>query len=176
MKKVSDSPTASSKGARGGHNRGMGMAGLLRAASVTLAAAGIYRLLQQLVTAPGLDPSVLAEYGPDLPAGLPGGGTVHLVAPWMPHAVSGTAAIGTYVSASVVVLLLSGLIPSLRRLRDSGPSNQAGFQRVIASATALLAAAHGLGTALYLEEISGPHVRDCPRLRIRDGPSARERC
>ncbi len=123
---------------------------------MTLAAAGFYRLLQQLVTVPGLDPSVLAEYGPDLPAGLPGGGSVHLVAPWMPHAVSGTAAIGTYVSASVVVLLLSGLIPSLRRLREAGPSNQAGFHRVITAATALLAAAHGLGTALFLEGIHGP--------------------
>ena len=128
----------------------------VRAAAVTLAAAGFYRLLQQLVTLPGLDLSVLAEYGPDLPEGLPGGGAVHLVAPWMPHAVSGTAAIGTYVSASVVVLLLSGLIPSLRRLREAGVSNQGAFQRVIAAATALLAAAHGLGTALYLEEISGP--------------------
>ena len=156
MQKVSDSPTASSKGARGGHNRGMGIAGLLRAAAVTLAAAGIYRLLQQFVTLPGLDPSVLAEYGPDLPAGLPGGGSVHLVTPWMPHAVSGTAAIGTYVGASVLVLLLSAALPSLRRLREAGPSNQASFHRVITAATALLAAAHGLGTALYLEEISGP--------------------
>lgn len=152
---MSDSPTGSSKGARGGHHRGLD-AGLLRSAAVTLAAAGFYRLLQQLVTVPGLDPSVLAEYGPDAPKGLPTGGAVHLVAPWMPHAVSGTAAIGTYVSASVLVLLLSAVLPSLRRLREAGVSNQAAFQRVIAAATALLAAAHGLGTALYLEGIHGP--------------------
>lgn len=81
---------------------------------------------------------------------------MHLAAPWMPHAVSGTAAIGTYVSASVLVVLLSGLVPSLRRLREAGVSNQAGFQWVIAAATALLAAAHGLGSAFYLEEIHGP--------------------
>ena len=130
--------------------------GVAKAAAVTLAAAGFYRLLQQLITVPGLDLSVLAEYGLDRPSRLPAGGYVHLVTPWMPHAVSGTAAIGTYVSASVLVVLLSGLIPSLRRMREAGVSNQAGFQWVIAAATALLAAAHGLGTALYLEGISGP--------------------
>ena len=134
-------------------------AGLLRAAAVTLAAAGFYRLLQQLVTVPGLNLSVLAEWW--YPAssgfhGLPVGGGLHLVSPWMPHAVSGTAAIGTYVSASVLVLLLSGVLPFLRRLRESGVSNQAGFQWVIAAATALLAAAHGLGTALHLEGLHGP--------------------
>ena len=139
-----------------GGEGGPGGAGLLRPAAVTLLAAGFYRLLQQLLTVPGLDPSVLAEYGLDRPSGLPGGGPVHLVAPWMPHAVSGTAAIGTYVSASVLVVLLSGLIPSLRRLREAGVSNQAGFQWVIAAATALLAAGHALVTALYLEGIQGP--------------------
>ena len=132
--------------------------GVAKAAAVTLAAAGFYRLLQQLVTVPGLDLSVLAEWfpGSGAPPGLPEGGSVQLAALWIPHAVSGTAAIGTYVSASVLVVLLSGLIPSLRRLREAGVSNQAGFQWVIAAATALLAAAHGLGTALYLEGISGP--------------------
>ncbi len=132
--------------------------GVAKAAAVTLAAAGFYRLLQQLITVPGLDLSVLAEWfpGSGAPPGLPEGGSVQLAALWIPHAVSGTAAIGTYVSASVLVLLLSGVLPFLRRLRESGVSNQAGFQWVIAAATALLAAAHGLGTALYLEGISGP--------------------
>ena len=154
---MSDIQTGGSSEARGGHHRGPGGAGLIRAAAVTLLAAGFYRLLQQLVTVPGLDLSVLAEFfgGGAGPPGLPGG-PAQLVTPWMPHAVSGTAAIGTYVSASVLVLLLSGPIPSLRRLREAGPSNQAGFQRVIAAATALLAAAHGLVTALYFEGIHGP--------------------
>ena len=148
--KVSDCPT--------GGKGGLAKAGLFHAAAVTLAAAGFYRLLQQLVTVPGLDLSVLAEFyaGYGVPPRLPAGVPVELATPWMPHAVSGTAAIGTYVSASVLVLLLSGPIPFLRRLREAGVSNQAGFQWVIAAATALLAAAHGLGTALYLEEISGP--------------------
>ena len=152
---MSDSPTGGSSGTRGGHHRGPG---LLRAAVVTLLAAGIYRLLQQLVTAPGLDLSVLAEFygGSGGPPGLPAGGSVEHSVLWMPHAVSGTAAVGTYVSASVLVVLLSGVIPSLRRLREAGPSNQAGFQWVIAATTALLAAAHGLGAALYLEGIHGP--------------------
>ena len=145
---MSDSPTG---------GEGLGGAGLIRAAAVTLLAAGFYRLLQQLLTVPGLDLSVLAEFdvGRGGPPGLPGG-PAQLVTPWMPHAVSGTAAIGTYVSASVLVLLLSGPIPSLRRLREAGVSSQAGFQRVIAATTALLAAAHGFGTAVYLEGIHGP--------------------
>ncbi|MCY3735841.1 MAG: hypothetical protein OXG13_05535 [Gemmatimonadaceae bacterium] len=144
-------------GAPDGHHLGLAAAGLLRPAAVTLIAAGLYRLLQQLLTAPGLDLSVLAEFfgGGGGPPGLPGG-PMQLVTPWMPHAASGTAAIGTYVSASVLVVLLSGVIPSLRRLREAGVSNQAGFQWVIAATTALLAAAHGLGAALYLEGIDGP--------------------
>ena len=99
--------------------------GVAKAAAVTLAAAGFYRLLQQLVTFPGLDLSVLAEWfpGSGAPPGLPEGGSVQLAALWIPHAVSGTAAIGTYVSASVLVLLLSGVLPFLRRLRESGVSN-----------------------------------------------------
>lgn len=133
-------------------------AGLPGAAAVTLLAAGFYLLLQQLVTVPGLDPSALAEfYGRSGgPPGLPDGGPVDVGTLWIPHADSGTAAIGTYVNASILVVLLSGLIPSLRRLREAGVSNQAGFQRVIAAATAGLAAAHGLGTALYLEGLHGP--------------------
>ena len=152
--------------------------GVAKAAAVTLAAAGFYRLLQQLVTFPGLDLSVLAEWfpGSGAPPGLPEGGSVQLAALWIPHAVSGTAAIGTYVSASVLVLLLSGVLPFLRRLRESGVSNQAGFQWVIAAATALLAAAHGLGTALYLGGNLTARCRGCPRFLPPDGPSARERC
>ncbi len=153
---MSDIPTGGSSESRGGQRRGPGSAGLIRAVVVTLLAAGFYRLLQQLLTVPGLDLSVLAEFfgGGGGPPGLPGG-PAQLVTPWMPHAVSGTAAIGTYVCASVLVLLLSGVIPSLRRLREAGPSNQAGFQWVIAAATALLAAAHGLVAALYFEGIHG---------------------
>ena len=133
-------------------------AGLLRAAAVTLAAAGFYRLLQQLVTVPGLDLSVLAEWfpGSGAPPGLPEGGSVQLAALWIPHAVSGTAAIGTYVSASVLVLLLSGVLPFLRRLREAGAARQAGLQWVISAVTALLAAGHGLATALHLEGLHGP--------------------
>ena len=155
---MSDRPTGGVSGAPDGHHLGLAAAGLLRPAAVTLLAAGLYRLLQQLVTAPGLDLSVLAEFygGSGGPPGLPAGGSVEHSVLWMPHAVSGTAAIGTYVSASVLVVLLSGVIPSLRRLREAGVSNQAGFQWVIAATTALLAAAHGLGAALYLEGIDGP--------------------
>ena len=187
---MSDGPADGAGEARGSHHRqplnrpesgssegGPGVAGLLRAAAVTLLAAGVYRLLQQLITVPGLDLSVLAEFyaGSGVPPGLPAGVPVELVSPWMPHAVSGTAAIGTYVSASVLVVLLSGPIPFLRRLREAGPTSQAGFQWVIAAATALLAAAHGFGTALYLEEASGP-VSGLPAVAAPGGPSARGRC
>ena len=155
-------------------------AGLLRAAAVTLAAAGFYRLLQQLVTVPGLDLSVLAEWFPGSggPPGLPEGGHLRFVSPWMPHAVSGTAAIGTYVSASVLVLLASGLLPFLRRLREAGPARQAGLQWVIAGSSPRLRPSWPRATDSRRPSTSRGSTARCPgcrRSRLRGGPSARER-
>ena len=51
----------------------------IRRAVITLAAVGAYRLVQQVVTVPGFDPSVVAEFfgGSPAPAGLPEGWTIY---------------------------------------------------------------------------------------------------
>ncbi len=59
---------------------------LVQRAVVTLAAVGAYRLVQQIVTVPGFDQSVVAEFfsGSQVPPGLPegGGGASSRCPPW----------------------------------------------------------------------------------------------
>ena len=130
---------------------------LLQRAAVTLAAVGVYRLLQQIITVPGFDASVWAEFfgGYPAPVGLPEGGGVRVTGPWLPTAVSGTMAIGTYIVASGLVLLFSGFVPFLRRLREGEGTEGTRFNHLIVAVTAVLAALYALSTAYFLESVRG---------------------
>ena len=55
-----------------------------------------------------------------------------------------------YVAASVVVLLLSGVVPSLRGLRDGPAEANAAFDRLIYGVTTLLALVQGWALATFL--------------------------
>ena len=113
-------------------------------AVVTLAAVGAYRLVQQVVTVPGIDRSVVAEFfgGSQVPTGLPGV-ALDLILP-------------NYIGTSVMVLLLSAVVPYLRRLREGGAPEQTRLQCIIVAVTLCLSAAHALQTAFFLEGIHGP--------------------
>ncbi len=117
---------------------------LVQRAVVTLAAVGAYRLVQQVVTVPGFDHSVMAEFfgGSQGPPGLPGV-ALDLILP-------------NYIAASVMVLLLSAVVPFLKRLREGGAEEQKRLQRIIIVLTLFQTAASALQTAYYLEEIHGP--------------------
>ena len=113
-------------------------------AVVTLAAVGAYRLVQQVVTVPGIDRSVVAEFfgGSQVPTGLPGV-ALDLILP-------------NYIGTSVMVLLLSAVVPHLKRLREGGAPEQTRLQCIIVAVTLCLSAAHALQTAFFLEGIHGP--------------------
>ena len=117
---------------------------LIQRALVTLAAVGAYRLVQQVVTVPGFDRSVVAEFfrGSQVPPGLPG--------------VALDFILPNYIGTSVMVLLLSAVVPILRRLREGGAPEQTRLQCIIVGLTLILTAAHALQTAFFLEGIHGP--------------------
>ena len=129
---------------------------LVQRAVVTLAAVGAYRLVQQVVTVPGFDHSVMAEFfgGSQVPPGLPEGVIVHISS--LAGAESGTITIGVYIAASALVLLLSAVLPSLKRLREGGSAEQTRLQCIIVGLTLFLTAAHSLQTSFFLEGIHGP--------------------
>lgn len=116
---------------------------LVQRALVTLAAVGAYRLVQQVVTVPGFDHSVMAEFfmGSQVPPGLP--------------SLALNFILLNYIAASVFVLLLSAVIPFLKRLREGGAEEQRRLQCIIVAVTLFQAAASALQTAYYLEGIHG---------------------
>ena len=128
---------------------------LVQRTLVTLAAVGAYRLVQQIVTVPGFDQSVTAEFFGDSPepTGLPEGGGARFVS--LPTVASGTMTIGTYIGASAIVLFFSGFVPFLKRLREGGAATQTRLQGIIVAVTLFLAAAQALQTAFFLEGIHG---------------------
>lgn len=58
-----------------------------------------------------------------------------------------------YVSATIITLLLSALVPRLRRLREGSERNHLSFDRFILAMTALLALIQGLGIAIFMENL-----------------------
>ncbi|MCK4413334.1 MAG: hypothetical protein KAY32_07320 [Candidatus Eisenbacteria sp.] len=58
-----------------------------------------------------------------------------------------------YISASILLLLLSGLVRPLRRLRNGGWRERLTFDRLILALTGLLAVIHGYGTAATLRNL-----------------------
>ena len=62
--------------------------------------------------------------------------------------------ISPYISATIIVLLLSGLIPHLRRLRDGNREQNNRFDRLIYPITALISAGQAWGIVIFLESMS----------------------
>ncbi len=60
-----------------------------------------------------------------------------------------------YLSAAALMMLLSGIIPPLRRLREGGFGQRRDFDRIIMATTALSALAQGYGLSLFYES-AGP--------------------
>lgn len=131
------------------------MESLLRRSAITLAAVAAYRFGLQVITVPGLDERVLAEFFGGGASRMPHGGGVHIVGP-LTTAAPGVMAVGTYVSASILVLLASGFVPFLKRLREGCAAERIRFDFIIIATTAALAAVQGWGTAQFLESIRGP--------------------
>ncbi len=121
---------------------------------VTIAAVGIYELGVH-APLPGVDRKRLLEFLSTSP------GTVFGVADqFLGDALSKAAifslGIMPYFTASVLLLLLSGAVPYLRRLRDGPTEANATFDRFIYGVTTAIALFQGWGLALFLQVIPAP--------------------
>ncbi len=116
----------------------------------TLAAVAVYRI-GLVIPLPGVDRQSLADALADSPLldvynMFVGGGL------GKPAVFS--LGLAPYLSASVLVLLLSGLVPALRRLRDGSADSRVRFDRVIYGATAVVAFTQAWGFASFVETLA----------------------
>ncbi len=117
----------------------------------TIAAVGIYELGLQ-VPLPGLDRQRLLEFLSSSPR--PFGAYYQFLQGGLLKTAVFSLGIMPHVTASVLVLLLSGAVPYLRRLRDGPPEANATLDRFIYGTTIAIALLQGWGLALFLEIIA----------------------
>lgn len=113
---------------------------------ITLIGIAAYRLVSHLPL-PGIDQTVLLEFFSGSPSGL-------LAAGGFTRASVLSLGIHPYLTATVIVLLLSGIMPRLRRLRDGGPELRPRMDRLIYALTAVICLAQAWSEVL--EGIRGP--------------------
>lgn len=120
----------------------------------TIAAVGIYELGVH-APLPGVDRERLLEFLSISPGTL--FGDYHqFLGGGLSKAAIFSLGIIPYVTASILVLLLSGAVPYLRRLRDGSPEANATFDRFIYATTIAIALFQGWGLALFLQVIPTP--------------------
>ncbi|MFH1566400.1 MAG: hypothetical protein ABIL09_00255 [Gemmatimonadota bacterium] len=127
---------------------------LTRRALVTLGAVAVYRLAL-LVPVPGVDAARLREFYPGTSAGE---ALTHAQASGMAIGIVPAEAVTSYLGAAILVLLVSALVPPLRRWREGGPLDQLLFDRLIVALTLAFALTRGWGLALFLEAVAGPRT------------------
>ena len=128
---------------------------LARRIAITALGIAVYRLCLQ-ITIPVVDTGVMEEF-------FRGSGpVVHTSGPFVSSVRFGFLAsmsshsIGQYLGASYLVLLLSGVLPWLRGLRDGGPASRLSFERIIIALAVILLGWQAWQRALWLESVRGP--------------------
>jgi preprotein translocase subunit SecY len=111
----------------------------------TLAAVTIYKIGTH-IPLPGLNLDLLRFMFVDL-----GSASHPLTQRAFSHMTVFSLGISPYISATIIVLLLSVLIPHLRRLRDGNREQNNKFDRLIYPITALISAGQAWGIAIFIE-------------------------
>ncbi len=125
---------------------------------ITLGGIAAFRM-GSYIPIPGIDPAALHEVfaGADRTVF---GGSYLAVSPKVGGAFSRVTVfslgIMPYISGSVVILLLSGVIPYLRRLREGTVEQNGKFDLLTYGMTALICTMQALGIASFLESLRSP--------------------
>ena len=128
---------------------------LARRAAITVLGVAVYRACLQISIA-GVDSGVIAEFFSGSEK------SVHTVGLFVSSvrldflASMSSHSIGQYLGASSLVLLLSGALPWLKRLRDGGRGSRVQLDRVIIAFAAVLVGWQAWQRSLWLESIQGP--------------------
>lgn len=132
-------------------------ASLARKVAVTVVGIAVCRVCLQ-ITMPGVDSGILAEFfGGSLQTGQTSG--LHVISVRFGFLSSlSSHSIGQYLGASYLLLLLSGVVPWLKRLRDGGLAPQVSFDRIIIALAVILMGWQGWQKARWLESIQGPNT------------------
>jgi preprotein translocase subunit SecY len=120
----------------------------------TIAVLGLYEVGLR-VPLPGVDRERLFEALPLL-QGTPFSAYDNLLRGGLSKAAIFSLGIMPYITASIVLLLLSGAVRHLRKLRDERTEGTITFDRFIYVATAAIASFQGWGLALFLQMIPMP--------------------
>lgn len=123
----------------------------------TIAAIAIYELGLH-VPLPGVDPEALRAAVRDAAGNAFGSYDLAFHGTLLKAAIL-SLGIVPYLTAATTVLLLSGVVPYLRRLRDGTVEGHVAFDRIIDGVTAAIALLQGFGLAAYLQS-RGFLVRD----------------
>jgi preprotein translocase subunit SecY len=116
----------------------------------TVAAVVVYRLGLH-VPVPGVDANRLLDS-----FSFPASTLFHAYGRALSTATIFSLGITPYLTGSVLVLMLSGLISPLRRLRDGPPEANARFDRLIYASMVVIALVQSLGTATVFETLRTP--------------------